>query len=115
MNKRVKELRKILGLSGEKFGNRLGVQRGTISNIENGNRNLTEQMIKSICREFNVNEDWLRTGQGNMFNEDNELLLNDLVIQYNLSDIDIKILESYIKLSPDKRQIISNYLKSLNS
>ena len=115
MNKRVKELRKILGLSGEKFGYRLGLKRSAISKIENDLVTLSESNIKSICREFNVNEDWLRTGQGNMFNEDNELLLNDLVIQYNLSDIDIKILESYIKLSPDKRQVISNYLKSLNS
>ena len=62
---RVKELRKTLGLTMEKFGNRLGVTKVAISNIERGNRKLTEQMLRSICREFDVNEDWLRTGVGN--------------------------------------------------
>lgn len=64
---RVKELRKTLGLTMEKFGNRLGVTKVAISNIERGNRMLTEQMLRSICREFDVNEDWLRTGEGEMF------------------------------------------------
>ena len=48
-NERVKEIRKTLGLTLEKFGERIGVTRGSMSNIENGNRNLTEQMTKSIC------------------------------------------------------------------
>ena len=64
---RVKEIRKALGLTLEKFGEKVGVGKTAISNIEKGNRNLTEQMIKSICREFNVNEEWLRTGTGEMF------------------------------------------------
>lgn len=63
----VKEIRKALGLTLEKFGEKVGVGKTAISNIEKGNRNLTEQMIKSICREFNVNEEWLRTGTGEMF------------------------------------------------
>ena len=69
MNKRVKILRKSLGLSGEKFGEKLGVQKTAISKIERGENNLTEQMIKSICREFNVNEEWLRNGTGRMYVE----------------------------------------------
>ena len=76
MNERVKELRKALGLSGEKFGERLGITRSAVSNIESGNRALTEQVILAICREYNVNEEWLRNGNGEMFIEtksDNEL------------------------------------------
>ena len=53
----------------EKFGEPLGVGKTAISNIEKGNRNLTDQMAISICREFNVNENWLRTGEGEMFIE----------------------------------------------
>ena len=64
---RVKEIRKTLGLTLEKFGERIGVTRGSMSNIENGNRNLTEQMTKSICREFSVDYMWLTTGEGEMF------------------------------------------------
>ena len=66
-NERVKEIRKTLGLTLEKFGERIGVTRGSMSNIENGNRNLTEQMTKSICREFSVDYIWLTTGDGEMF------------------------------------------------
>ena len=69
MNERVKELRTALGLSTEKFGAHVGVTRSAISRIENGVVNVTEQMQKSICREFNVNEEWLRNGTGEMFND----------------------------------------------
>ena len=66
-NERVKEIRKTPGHTLEKFGERIGVTRGSMSNIENGNRNLTEQMTKSICREFSVDYMWLTTGEGEMF------------------------------------------------
>lgn len=64
---RIKEVRKSLNLTLEKFGDRLGVTKVAISNIEKGNRNLTEQMTKAICREFNVDYIWLTTGEGEMF------------------------------------------------
>ena len=64
---RIKEVRKSLGLTLEKFGEKIGVTKVAISNLENGHRNLTEQMTKSICREFNVSDEWLRTGEGKMF------------------------------------------------
>ena len=51
----------------EQFGEKIGVTKSTISNIENGNRNATEHMVKSICREFNVDYIWLTTGDGEMF------------------------------------------------
>lgn len=66
-NERVQEVRKRLGMTLEKFGQRLGVTKVAISNIEKGHRNVTEQMRKSICREYNVNELWLMSGQGEMF------------------------------------------------
>lgn len=72
MNERIKELRKALGLTLDKFGDRLGVTKMTISRIENGVNNVTDQMFKSICREFSVNENWLRTGDGEMFNSSDD-------------------------------------------
>ena len=69
MNERVKQLRKTLDLTMEKFGDRLGVKKNSISQIESGKNSLTEQMIKSICREFDVDEEWLRNGTGSMFIE----------------------------------------------
>lgn len=67
MGERVKELRKALGLSGEKFGERIGVKKSAISKIEGGTVGLSESNILAICREFDVNEEWLRTGEGEMF------------------------------------------------
>lgn len=69
MNERIRELRKELGYTLEKFGSCLGVTKTAISNIERGERGVTEQMFVSICREFNVNGEWLRTGEGSMFRE----------------------------------------------
>lgn len=64
---RVKELRKSLSLTLEKFGQRIGVGKSTISDLENGRRSLSEHMTKSICREFGVDYIWLTTGDGEMF------------------------------------------------
>ena len=64
---RVKDLRKTLNLTLEEFGSKVGVTKQTISRIENGVNNLTDQMLISICREYNVSEEWLRDGTGEMF------------------------------------------------
>lgn len=72
MNERIRELRKSLNLTMEAFGERIGVSKSTISNIENGNRDATEHMIKSICREFGADYIWLTTGDGEMFVESDD-------------------------------------------
>lgn len=64
---RIKNVRNSLGLTLEKFGEKLGVTKTAISRIEKGERSLTEQMTKSICREFSVDYMWLTTGEGEMF------------------------------------------------
>lgn len=66
-NERVRALRKELGLTLQAFGDRLGVTRATVSRIENGVNNLSDQMVVSICREYGVSEEWLRDGEGEMF------------------------------------------------
>lgn len=69
MNERIKELRIVLNLTQDAFAKRLGVKRNTIGNYETGNRVPSDQSIFSMCREFNVNEEWLRNGTGEMFND----------------------------------------------
>lgn len=69
MNTRFKGLRKHLKLTTEAFSEKLGIASSTVTNIETGRRNPSNQLITSICREFNVNEQWLRTGEGEMFND----------------------------------------------
>lgn len=67
MNERLKRLRKALDLTQLKFAERLGVKRNTVGQWECGINALTDQVIVSICKEFNVSEDWLRYGTGDMF------------------------------------------------
>ena len=67
MNERLKKLRKTLDLTQQKFADTLGVKRNTVGQWECGINALTDQVITSICREFNVNEEWLRNGIGDMF------------------------------------------------
>lgn len=67
MNERIKEVRKALGLSQEEFGKRLGVTRGAVTNIELNKVEPKPLFVSLICREFDVNEDWLKTGEGEMF------------------------------------------------
>ena len=64
---RVREVRKALGLTLDKFGERIGIKKSTLSLIENGKSNLTDANVKAICREFHVDYIWLTTGDGEMF------------------------------------------------
>lgn len=67
MNERIKELRKHLGLTQQEFADKLGVKRGTVANYELIRNEPSNSVVSLICREFNVNETWLRTGEGEMF------------------------------------------------
>ena len=69
MNERLKKLRKTLDLTQQKFADRLGVKRNTVGQWECGINAITDQVVFSICREFDVNEEWLRTGEGEMFEQ----------------------------------------------
>lgn len=118
MNERIRNLRKTLGLTMEKFGKYLGVGKTAISNIENGNRNVTDQMFKLICREFNVNENWLRTGNGEMFiipKDETATIVSDLLEStdntfYNLI---LDIVKTYQNLKPIDQNIIKTFCQQL--
>lgn len=114
MNERLKELRKYLNLTLEKFGERLGVKKNTLSALETGRNTITEQMIKSICREFNVNEEWLRDGTGDMFvipDDEDALLVSEL-----LENPDNKfyrsvlnLIKTYKEVSPASQKVLDEF------
>lgn len=108
---RLRAIRKELNLTLEKFGDKLGVQRSAISKIELGDRSLTDQMIKSICREFNVSYDYLVDGTGDMFSDLPDTILDELCAQYELDDIDKKIMEIYLELPPEARQALKDKIR----
>ena len=110
---RIRDLRTSLGLSLEAFGEKLGVTRAAMSNIERGQRNLTDQMAKSICREFNVSERWLRTGEGEMFLElsraDEIAAYVGRVLKDESAFYQQKLLHILTKLSPEQLTILEKY------
>lgn len=113
MNDRIRLLRKTLYLNQEEFGKKIGVSNTAISKIEKAERNLTEQMILSICSVFRVNYFWLTEGKGEMFTGTPETVIDELVEEYGLDDLDRKIIEKYLSLSEDNRSVIKEYLKSI--
>ncbi len=111
---RVKQVRKNKEMTLDQFGERLGVTKVAISNIERGNRNLTEQMLKAICREFDVNENWLRTGEGDMprkLSEEEEIatLVSDVLEEGKdnpFYGIILEIIRTYNELSPASQAVL---------
>lgn len=110
---RVKEIRTVLSLTLEKFGEKLGVGKTAISKIEKNERSLTDQMAKSICREYNVNYDWLMDEDGEMFSDLPQTVLDELCLQYELDDLDRFIVELYVGLPKDARDGIKARAKDL--
>ena len=108
---RVKEIRKTLNLTLEKFGEKLGVGKTAISKIEKDERNLTDQMAKSICREYNVNYDYLIYEEGEMFSDLPQTILDELCAQYSLNDFDKAIIELYVNTPLELRQEVKKKMK----
>lgn len=102
MNERLKLLRSHLSLSQEVFGEKIGVTKASISRLESGIHNFTEQMIKSICREFNVNYIWFTTGQGEMFSDDEDVYMNLIDrIMSNSNDFPKTLFKAFARFTSD--------------
>ncbi len=110
---RIAELRTALNISQEELGNKIGLSRSGISNIEKCKRTLNDRHIKLICTEFNVNENWLRTGEGPMFRETPSATIDKLAQEFGLDDLDKKILDTYIQLSAQHRAVLKSWLADL--
>lgn len=107
---RIKKVRKSLDLTQEAFALRIGTVQNTITGYESGRRNPSAIVISLICREFNVNEEWLRNGAGEMFLPDSSDELNALVKRYNLSKNDQTLIEKYVNLDSDSRKKIIDFM-----
>ena len=110
MNSRIKELRKKLGLSQTEFGARLGIKQTTVAGYETGGRTPIDAVISLICREFHVNEEWLRTGEGEMFQ-----LVDDKLSAYvsEITDSDDYLIQSFIEAYMELDDISRTALKQL--
>ena len=111
MKNRIKEIRTMNKMTQVEFGDKIGVKGNTITNYENGLRNPSESVIKSICREFGINEEWLRYGTGEMkkpINTDYE------VITTLIGETDSKAKQAiidYWKLSDSDKELFWNFIE----
>ena len=110
-NERVKELRKSLSLTMEKFGERLGLKKSAISLIESGKNGVTDQTRRAICREFGVNEAWLTDGIGEMrvmtYGEE----IAALAARYGLDEADQAVIVEFARLTPEERAVVKEYIR----
>ena len=109
VNDRFRELRKTFGLSQEELGNKIGLSKSGISNIESGARNVTDKHIKLICSEFPVNEEWLRNGNGDPVRETAASTMEKLREEFHLDDFTCSFVYEYLKLDEEKRNAVQEF------
>ena len=126
MNNRIKEVRLGAKLNQEAFGKRLKITKASISRLESGINNPSDQTISLICSEFNINEHWLRTGEGNPYkeltpSEEIENIVRNL-LDYSkdseknpLYDMIIEMMKDYNELDPDSQAVIRNYCNKVQT
>lgn len=112
INERVKEIRLALKYNQGELGKAIGLSTSGISNIENGSRSVTDKHVKLLCHELNVNEEWLRHGTGEMFNDEDTSILDALSNEYNLDDLDQKIIRAYLKLGEFEKKVLKEFIKN---
>ena len=114
---RIKQVRKDAKLSQSDFGEKLGVSRSVINNIElDRNKNgIQENIIKLICCVFNVNEEWLKNGKGSKYSLKIKTTLDTLAEEYNMSELEYTILSHYLALDLNQRKAVENFIINLQN
>lgn len=113
IGERIKRIRKNQNQTMEVFGGRIGVTRNSISLLESGRNNPSEQTIRSICREFSVSETWLRTGEGDMYEPRPTDLLDALTVEYGFSEKERRVAEMFLTLDVNRRRAALEYLSDV--
>ena len=114
MNERIRYLRKsILHISQDDFAKEIGISRSNLGNIETGAVNLTERVISDVCRVFNVNETWLRSGEGDMFVElppEDMYFKAATELSIDNDELAKQIVIEYWKLDKDSRKLLKDFI-----
>lgn len=113
MNERIRALRETVGLSRAAFGQRLGVSGDVINNIERGRVEIKEPIVKLICSEFSVNENWIRNGTGEMFIKNASSTMEQLKEEFNLDDFSYNLVYQYLQLDPAQRKKVREFAYNL--
>ncbi len=104
MKDRIKLVRKALGMTQQKFAEAIGVKQNTVAQYEIGRNEPVESVQNLMHKEFSINLDWLRTGEGEMFIAPNEFSLDEFAEKNHLTDTERKILKNFMSLPAETRQ-----------
>ena len=119
MKNRIIEIRKAKGYSQQQFADRLNIKRGTIANYECGRNVPIDAVIKLICKEFNVNEEWLRTGEGEMFipmDRESEIAKLTVSLLTEQSDsFKSRLITALARLSEDQWELLAQIAEEITS
>ena len=115
MNERLKQLRKALKLNQVDFGAKLSLTGSAISRYESGVNAMADNIVLLICREFDVNEEWLRYGTGSMFSQKNMDLIEQLSDKYDLGLYGRQLLETYLELSDSDKRAVERFVANLTA
>lgn len=116
IGERLKHLRtNILELNQKDFSEKLNIGADMISRYEKGQRNLTDRTISDICREFNVNENWLRHGEGAIFVEHSSENIDMIAKEYDLSSQDKLFFQNFLMLEQEERDYMHSIFQKLYS
>ena len=110
---RIKQIREDSGLTMTAFAEKLNIGVSIVSMMESGKRGISERTKKDICEKFNVNLEWLETGEGEPYKETITSVIKLLKTEYDLDDLDVQIIEKYLELSPIERQVFKDYIKKI--
>lgn len=105
IHERLRYLRKQLNLTTRSFGATINMSGGAITNMEKGTRNITDRTIRDICREYNVNPDWLINGSEPMF--------QDIIEELDIDDDVKELTKQYMRLNDSDRKLVKKMIHSL--
>lgn len=115
MKERIRKIRRDLDLTQQEFADRIGIKRNTIANYETGRNEPVDSVVSLICREFGVNEEWLRNGTGEMFKPSPSSALDALATEFNLDHSSYVAIEKFLQLSPELREGMIAYFRDVTA
>ena len=112
MNERIRKLREDMGLTRAAFGQRLGVSGDVINNLERGRVEIKDPIIKLICAEYGIREEWLRTGEEPMAEKPKVFNLDKFARERGASDLELRVVKAYFELEPEIRKMLIEHFKA---
>lgn len=115
IGERIRLIRKAAKLSQSKFGESIALKQTIIGQYENGDRNVPERTINTICEKYNINKEWLINGTGEMERKNYHTALEEIAETTKLNDFETDFVKQYLNLSMDNKKLILNLMKSINA